>query len=119
MTWVKAGSGVGPPADAVDDLRAREELAVQVPDAPPWEGPPGRDDLRVVRPDREVLRLDHLPPRDAGGDDPEGEHQVQAQAAHVRGDHGPASASVPMALRWLIDRRRPIMMKLASTLDPP
>ena len=37
----------------------------------------------------------------------------------VGGDHAAASASAPIALRWLIESSSPIMMKLASTLDPP
>ena len=78
-------------------------------------------DLTQEQADRLKERLDDLPPRDAAGHDGERQHQVEAKASDVRRDHGapPASASAPIALRWLIASSRPTMMKLASTLDPP
>ena len=106
-------------AQPIDDLGAREHLALGVEDRAAQQAASGGDHLRVVAARGQRLGLDDLPPHDAAGDEGKAEDQVEPKAADVGGDHGAGSASLPMALRWLTARSSPIMMKLASTLDPP
>ena len=81
--------GVRPEAEAVETPRSRA-AGLGIEDRPAQERLASRDDLGVVGPGREGVGLDDLPPGDAGRHDREREHQVQAQAAHVRRDHGRA-----------------------------
>ncbi len=110
--------GIGAAAQPVDHLGGGEHLAGGVEDRAARQAASRGDDLRVVWARREALGLDHLPPGDAARDDGESEHEVHAQSADVGGDHESAARSA-VPLRWLIARSSPIMMKLASTLEPP
>ena len=113
----EGGVGVRPDTEAVHERRGRQRDAVGIEDRPAQERLAGRDDLGIVGPGRERMGLDDLPPGHAGRHDREREHQVQAQAAHVRRDH--VAGASPTAERWLTDSSRPIMMKLARMLEPP
>ncbi len=49
-----------------------------------------------------------------------GQHEVDREPPGLDGDHGPRpSCSAATAERWLMASSSPMMMKLASRLDPP
>ncbi len=56
----------------------------------------------------------------ADGHDGKGQDEVHRQPPGMDGDHGPRpSCSAATADRWLMASSSPMMMKLASRLDPP
>ncbi len=112
--------GVGAPAEAVDHLARGQDVAAHVEDRAARHGAPRHDHLRVVRPRGQRRGVHHLPPADRARHDGEGQHEVDGQPPGLDRDHGPRpSRSAATADRWLMASSSPMMMKLASRLDPP